>query len=190
MKKLLALAAAASALALAAPASAQTWRNIDQRQAQLDQRIDVGVRNGSLTRNEASQLRMDFRGITRIEAQYRATGGGLSAWERSDLDRRFDNLSARIRYDRHDAQDARWTSINARQAQLDARIDQGVRDGSLNRTEAYRLRTEFRQIADLERRYRFSSGGLSQWERADLDRRFDNLSQRIYAERRDYNRRG
>ncbi len=76
-----------------------------------------------------------------------------------------------------------WISINQRQAQLDRRIDRGIRDGSLNRREATRLRAEFRQIARLEARYR--SNGLNGWERADLDRRFDTLSAQIRAERND-----
>lgn len=76
-----------------------------------------------------------------------------------------------------------WQTINARQANLDRRIDQGIRNGSLNRREAVRLRTEFRQIAQLEQRYR--RGGLSIGERRDLDRRFDALSARIKYERHD-----
>jgi hypothetical protein len=76
-----------------------------------------------------------------------------------------------------------WMNINQRQAQLDRRIDRGIRDGSLSRQEAYRLRAEFRQIARLETRYR--ANGLSGWERADLDRRFDALSAQIRAERHD-----
>ena len=76
-----------------------------------------------------------------------------------------------------------WVSINQRQAQLDQRIDRGVRNGSLNRREAYRLRGEFNQIARLEARYRVN--GLSNWERADLDHRFDRLSAQIRAERND-----
>lgn len=78
-----------------------------------------------------------------------------------------------------------WQSINARQANLERRIDVGVRNGSLNRAEASRLRTDFRQLARLESRYR--QNGLSMSERRDLDRRFDQLSQRIRAERRDRN---
>lgn len=77
----------------------------------------------------------------------------------------------------------RWMSINERQAQLDRRIDQGVRSGQLNRREAVRLRTEFRQIARMENHYR--QNGLSNWERADLDRRFDRLAAQIRWERRD-----
>lgn len=77
--------------------------------------------------------------------------------------------------------------INQRQRNLDARIDAGVRDGSLSRREADRLRAEFRTIAAIERDYR--RNGLSQRERADLDRRFDRLSATIQAESRDWNNR-
>lgn len=76
------------------------WQSINQRQNQLDRRIDQGVRNGSLTRREAGRLRAEFGQLVRLEANYRR--GGLSRWERSDLDARFDRLSARIRYERRD----------------------------------------------------------------------------------------
>lgn len=189
-KHLLAIAVAASALAVAAPASAQNyrggWQPINARQAQLDQRIDVGVRNGALTRREAVSLRAEFNDIARLEAQYRRSNG-LSNWERADLDRRFDALSARIRYERNDRDDRNWQPINARQRQLDARIDAGIRDGSLTRREAANLRAEFQDIVRLEARYR--RDGLNRSERADLDRRMDRLSAIIQAERNDWNNR-
>jgi len=131
MKKLLTTALAATAMiATAAPASAQVyweyrdgyrdgyrysdrdnyrgygaWRSINARQAQLDRRIDAGVRRGDLTPREAVRLRAEFREIAYLEARYRRTGGGLSMWERQDLDRRFDRLSARIRFERNDWED-------------------------------------------------------------------------------------
>jgi hypothetical protein len=187
MEKFLAMAVAASALAVAAPASAQAWQSINQHQANLDQRIDAGVRNGSLTRNEAVRLRAEFRDIARLEARYRSSYG-LSLAERRDLDRRFDLLSQRIRYERHDRQDRdRWVPINQRQRSLDARIDAGIRNGQLSRREGSRLRAEFNEIAYLEARYR--RNGLSYRERADLDRRFDRLSRMIQVERHDRNNR-
>ena len=191
MKKLLLLAAAAGALALTTPvASAQSWISINARQAQLDQRIDVGVRNGSLTRAEAVRLRAEFNDISRLEARYRYNGLTLS--ERRDLDRRFDALSARIRYERNDWQDrgdrpGGWQAINMRQRQLDARIDAGIREGSLTRREAVRLRADFNTIARLEADYR--RGGLTRAEMRDLDRRFDRLSAQITAERNDWQNR-
>ncbi|MBX3480295.1 MAG: hypothetical protein KF842_07835 [Caulobacter sp.] len=156
------------------------WANINQRQARLDARIDAGVRDKSLTAREAAQLRSDFRDLERLETRYRQ--GGLSNSERADLDRRFDALSARIKTNRNDNQTA-WTNINQRQARLDARIDAGVRDKSLTAREAAQLRSDFRDLERLETRYR--RGGLSNSERADLDRRFDALSARIKSNRAD-----
>lgn len=81
------------------------WQSINQRQAQLDRRIDQGVRNGQLSRREATRLRSEFNSLARLESQYRR--GGLSSWERNDLDRRFDRLSAQIRYERNDRDNRR-----------------------------------------------------------------------------------
>jgi len=81
------------------------------------------------------------------------------------------------------AQAQRYQSINQRQANQFARINQGVRSGALTRPEAARLRAQFRDLARLESRYRVN--GLSPGERADLNRRFDRLSDRIYVQKRD-----
>lgn len=86
-------------------ASYGNWQSINVRQANLDRRIDQGVRNGGLSRREATRLRSDFNGLLRLEANYRR--GGLTAWERTDLDRRFDRLSAQIRIERRDRDNRR-----------------------------------------------------------------------------------
>lgn len=185
MKKFLAMAVAASALSVSAPAFAQSWQSINERQANLDRRIDQGVRSGDLTRNEAVRLRGEFRDLARLEARYRASYG-LSVAERRDLDARFDRLSAQIRFERNDRDDRNWQPINQRQRQLDNRIDRGIRDGRLDRREAVRLRAEFQQIADMEQRYR--RNGLSWEERRDLDRRFDRLDARLTASLNDRDR--
>ena len=208
MKKMTLALVAATALTLSAGAAAAQssgygrgdgrWTPIDQRQAQLNARIDAGVRSGDLTRNEAIRLRGEFNALANLEARYRVNG--LSAWERSDLDRRFDTLSTHIRFERHDAQDrgwyggrnwtdsrGRWVSIDQRKAQLEQRIDQGVRSGQLTRDEAARLRAEFNELVRVEQLYR--RNGLSSTERAGLDTRFDKLAARIRMERRDDDRR-
>ncbi len=97
MKRFLIPLLAASTLAVAAPAMAQ---NVNVRQDNIERRIEMGVRSGSITRHEAVRLRADYRQIERLERRYRQNG--LSAWERRDLDRRLDTLSARIRVERHD----------------------------------------------------------------------------------------
>ncbi len=110
MKKILLSIAAVSAVAAAtvpAVASAQGYGYGYGRQdvggdrvARLDDRIDMGIRNGGLTRDEAWRLKGDLRETARLEARYRR--GGLNGWEREDLDRRYDRISAQIRYERHD----------------------------------------------------------------------------------------
>lgn len=191
----IAIATAALVAGGALPAQAQRWTTINERQRLLDDRIDAGVASRQLNRREADRLRDEFRDIARLESRYR--DNGLSAWERAELDRRFDALSRQIRDERHDRQIARgwfggpgwtdprgvWMNVNQRQRELDRRIDTGVRLGELTPLEARRLRDEFREVARLESRYR--RGGLSYSERADLDRRFDRLSAQIRWEATD-----
>ena len=78
---------------------------------------------------------------------------------------------------------APWQSINQRQANLNVRIDQGIRSGALTRPEAVRLRTQMRDVANLE--YRYKRGGLTLAERRDLDRRFNAISARVYNNKHD-----
>ena len=76
------------------------WIPVNQRQQNLERRIEQGLRMGGLTRQEAFRLRAEFRQIERLEWQYRR--GGLSRWEMADLDQRMDRLSARIYVERRD----------------------------------------------------------------------------------------
>ena len=165
-------------------------QNINQRQAELDARIDAGVRNGSLTNAEAQRLRAEFADIARAEAQYRANGRALTPNERADLDRRFDLLSSRIQYDRNDGQNrGGGGNINQRQIDIEARIEAGVRNRTLTRREAAELRAEFQAIARIENDYRSSGRGLTQVERQSLDRRIEMLERRLREDRRDDDRR-
>ncbi len=107
MKKIAMMIAALGVAASAVPATASAqsgWMSINQRQANLDRRIDQGVRSGALNRAEASRLRAQFRDLTVLERQYRRSGNGLNRVERRDLDQRFDRLSQRIRVQKNDRQ--------------------------------------------------------------------------------------
>ena len=110
----------------------------------------------------------------------------LAATAAPALAQSYDGYGRGDRYERYDRYDRGWVSIDQRVAQLDRRIDRGVRSGQITRSEAYRLRGEFRMLVRLENRYRMD--GLNRWERADLNRRFDALSDRIRWERHDGDR--
>jgi hypothetical protein len=96
MKKLLLSMAAVGALAVAAPAAAQSGYNnvnaggavgISNRIAQLDARLQAGIREGVIDRTEARTLRMQLRQLTRLEGQY--SYNGLTQAERADLRNRL-----------------------------------------------------------------------------------------------------
>lgn len=107
MKKFMLLIAGLGVAAAAVPASAAPafqggWQNINARQDRLEQRINQGIRSGALSRREAIRIRNEYRGLVRLEARYRASRPGLTMQERRDLDRRYDVLSAKVRYEKQD----------------------------------------------------------------------------------------
>ena len=69
------------------------------------------------------------------------------------------------------------TNFDARIGQLEARIDAGMRAGTINRREAWRLRQQLRQIDLLENRY--ARGGFTRSERMDLQQRIRNLREHV-----------
>ena len=82
------------------------WQSINQRKYNLDRRIDQGERNRQLSRREAVSLRAELNDLIRLEARYMRNG--LSRQERADLDRRYDRLAAKVRYERRDYDGRRW----------------------------------------------------------------------------------
>ena len=89
-------------IAVPTVAEAQRWTPIAQRQGQLQQRIDQGVRSGALNRREAVRLQSELRGLNQLEYRYRRSGGGLSMSESRDMDRRYAVLSRQVRFEKHD----------------------------------------------------------------------------------------
>ena len=122
MKKALIPVLAIAAASVAVPASAQNydrydrhdryeqnrggWQSISNRKYQLDRRIEVGLRNGSLSRREARSLQNQLNSLVRLERNYMR--GGLTRWERNDLDRRYDRLAVQVRIERRDRDNRRW----------------------------------------------------------------------------------
>ena len=85
--------------------------------------------------------------------------------------------------------DRRHDGINARQQQLEQRIEQGRRSGELTRFEYRRLQNEMRRIARDEHAFR-ADGHLSQPERQHLHARLDALARAVRYERHDDEQRG
>jgi hypothetical protein len=106
MKSITTAFMAVAIMAVASPwATGAVAKSVNQRERNLQYRIALGVRDGSLTRTEASRLRTRLANVRRLEWRYRRNS--LSYWERQDLDRRFNALSKAILVQRHDRQ-MRW----------------------------------------------------------------------------------
>jgi hypothetical protein len=165
-------------LGFATAAAAQQWNSIDQRRTDLDQRIEAGVQEGQITRDEAARLREDFRKLVALEQRYRVNG--LNAGERSELNRRFHALGEQIRAERRDREanlQGRNMSPERRMALAQQRIHEGREGGALTLAQTARLQADAQDVAGLQ--VRFAAGGYSMQERAELDRRFDALDEKI-----------
>jgi uncharacterized membrane protein YebE (DUF533 family) len=76
--------------------------DIDRRQAQQEQRIRSGVRDGSLTRGETRQLVEEQRRIQQLEGRAKADGR-IDAREAAEIRRAQDAASKHIYQERHDS---------------------------------------------------------------------------------------
>ena len=73
-----------------------------QRAQLIQMRIDQGIRSGALNRFEAVRLQNELRGIQTLQYRYSISGGRIDMRERADLERRYDALSAKVRFDKND----------------------------------------------------------------------------------------
>lgn len=185
LRKTTLLLAATAALSLGAGmASAQAWMPIIERQAVMNDRIDAGLASGEITQAQAGAMRSDLAELIALEGRYRY--GGLSAREKLDLDRQYAAIHDGVQLARTEGATVAWVGIEDRKAELDARIDAGVRSGQLTSAEADALRDDFAAIVSAEANFRVD--GLSPSERADLNRRYGDLSARIHMARTDGDR--
>jgi Skp family chaperone for outer membrane proteins len=192
MKRLTAVACALVGLLGASMAAQAGVRDpgVNARQHNQRDRIQQGVRSGELTRRETGRLVHEQRDIRQLERAYKSDGT-LTGPERRDLHQEQNQASRHIYAQKHDEQDrpavppaTRDPGVNQRQANQTARIVQGVKSGELTHDEAQELRTERRDIRELEQGYK-SDGTLTRDERTDLHQQLNQQSREIYEEKHD-----
>jgi hypothetical protein len=208
---LVALAMPANAQNFLDLGSWQHW-NLNTMSTDEQARITAGLKNGSLTQSEASRLQDRLNKINNLKA--RLSVNGLNNSERLRLDAELDNIAQQIYKESTDGQRNNWLgkkpwdwtrgsgggrlnnymNLNAWQhwnldtmtTDEEARINAGVRNGSITRDEANRLRMQLNRVNDLKRQ--LSIGGMSPAERMKLDSEIDKLAERIYKEGHDGDR--
>jgi hypothetical protein len=154
----------------------QGRRPLYERRADLDARIDAGVRDGSLSRNEATQLRADYNALVQLETRY-AADGRITTQESNDLRNRYQALSQRVGDARYDGGYDNWRPLAESRASFNQRLEAGVRNRTLTRAQATRLTSDFNGLVRLETDY--NRNGLDARERQDLEARWADLNRRV-----------
>jgi hypothetical protein len=156
---------------------------VGRRVADLQGRIDAGLRVGQLTRDEASQLQAALNRIKERDARYRADGS-LTNEERIALNQMLNTLEERIRYEKNDTDVVHREAFERRISEMKRRIEAGLRAGQLTLDEACSLQAIFSRIKERDAQFR-SDGVLTREERMRLNRMLAHLEERIHEERWD-----
>lgn len=156
-------------------------RPLFNQRAAFENRLEAGVRDGSLSYNQSTRLRADYGDLVALETRY-ASDGRFTASERADLNARYRDLTRRLDdiggYDDGGGyDDDRWEPLAGQTVAFDARVAAALRAREISRAESTRLRADFQALIRLEAQY--ERDGLSQREREDLEARYADLNRRV-----------
>src|SRR5574340_329763 len=130
----LSLSAVCSVSAFAQNAATETQRDTNQQN-----RVEQGLKSGQLTTREAGQLERDEQRIDRTQARD-LKNGPLTSQEEAQIQREQNQASRQIYQDKHNAVTGNPNSKSSERMQADvqrnanqqARINQGIRSGQLS----------------------------------------------------------
>ncbi len=163
-----------------------TINNIHSRISQLRSDANVAVQGGQISHSEFINMNADLDRINNTQASYAANG--MTFGEAQAVLGMLDSAASRLtnfgygnvsQFPNYNPRPGNYgfANINERQAFIQRRIDQGVRNGRLTQFEANNLRAQLDRIGRDEANMRM--GGLSGWERQTLLSRLDRLNSQI-----------
>lgn len=186
MKKMLAIAMMFFFLAGAVAVWAGPPDQIRGRMNSLQQRIDEGVKSGALTGQEAKRVQNQLNSIRKGFDS--AVQNGLSDREVKHFNQRLDTLSKEIAKEKHDREDTRSAGrIDHRISELQKRIDDGSRKGSLTPVETKNLQSRLDGIRGHYERAQ-KDGKLTDQEIRAIQTRLDALTKSVAKEKSDRER--
>lgn len=154
-------------------------RPLNTQRSQFEARLDADVRSGAISSSAASSLNAEYGDLVALEARYTADGR-VTSQERADLTERYRAFSTRYQaggqggYD--DGYDD-WRPLSESRSSFNSRLDAGVRNRTLTRSQATRLSTDFNALVQLETSY--DRNGIDSRERQDLEARWADLNRRV-----------
>jgi hypothetical protein len=189
MKKSLTLAMVAAFAFATGAASAQTTGQAVQRNDDQQNRIEQGLQSGQLSTKEASQLEKGQAHIDKMEA-HDNKNGGPTAQESANLQKAQNAQSAAIYNDKHNGVTGNPNSASSKRMQADvqrnanqqARIEQGVKSGQLTNQEAGKLEHGQAHVNNAEAKAG-ANGHVSANGQKNIQAREDHQSKRVYGKK-------
>lgn len=147
-------------------------------QADLLRRLTDGLATKRLTQQEYDELKYEFDRAAALEAMYRQSDNRLDYEESLKVALELDRLSNRLERGLHD-RDVTIGDADARQAELDKKISDGLASGKLTGDEAQQLRNQFNAIAEREAAIKASSHRITPEDRLSLLIDLERLNNQI-----------
>lgn len=154
-----------------------TIPDLDNRLVEVTKSVDDGVAAGKLTASQSAEFKTELARLQSLKKMYQGSGGVLTMEEALQVGLDLDRLASRIELTMTPPLVA--TDVDARQADLDHRIANGITLGRLTPQEAVELQKEFDRIATLEATLRASGNQLTYEESATLSLDLERLASRI-----------
>ena len=195
MKAAATIIAGAAAGLFSLAANAQTAGSEVQRDVNQQQRIEQGLKSGSLNTREASKLEGGEARIDRMESNA-MKDGKLSPAEKARIQRAQNQESRDINRLENNAAKGNPNSASSQRMQADVqrnvnqeqRIEQGVKSGQLTNREVGNLERGQARVDRTEARAG-ASGRVSANEQQRIQKAENKQSKRIYREKHDAQKR-
>lgn len=186
MKKSLTLALVAAFAVIGTASAQQTTGSEVQRNVDQQNRIEQGLQSGQLSTKEASQLEKGEAHVDKMEANANKNGAPTAA-QQARIQKAQNRESAAIYNDKHNAVTGNPNSASSKRMQADvqrnanqqARVEQGVKSGQLTNKEAGSLERGQAHVNNAEARAG-ANGHVSANEQKNVQARENNQSKRVY----------
>ena len=195
MKTAVTAVAALAASLFTMAVSAQTAGSEVQRDVNQQQRVEQGLRSGSLNTREASKLEQGEARIDRMESNA-MKDGSLSPAEKARIRRAQNQESRDINRLESNAAKGNPNSASSQRMQADvqrsinqqARIEQGIKSGQLTKRETGKLEGGQSNMSRAEARAG-ADGHLGKGEQQRIQKAENQQSKRIYRQKHDAQKR-
>jgi hypothetical protein len=181
--------ALAVGLLFAGAALAQTTGSTVQRDINQQSRIEQGLQSGELNTLEAGRLERQEAAVEKMQSNA-LKDGSLSPAEKARLERAQNKVSIDIYRDKHNAALGNPNSASSKRMQADlqrnanqqARIEQGVQSGALTNREAANLERGQSRVDRAEGRAA-ADGHVGPIEQHNIQARENHQSRRVYRKK-------